>query len=102
MKSSWDYVDELLDEEEMLEGHSDTDTTLELAQQPMIGVLSPNGEEAKLVAPIIELLPNGIVISFDKEKRIYMSYISAVLLSKTISEASYDALTGSLGNRSDD
>lgn len=77
----------------MLEGHSDSYTTMSLAQKPMIGVLSNDGEEATLVAPIIELLPNGMILSFDKEKRIYLSYMSAVLLSKTLTEASMDVLT---------
>lgn len=92
-----------MDEEEMMEGHADSETTLSLAQKPMIGVLSPDGEEAALVAPIIELLPNGVIITFDKEKRIYLSYVSAILLAKTLTDASYDVLTGEVNdNRSDD
>jgi len=95
--SSWDYAEELLD------GTADSDTTLEIAQKPMIGIVKDDGTEAELVAPIIEMMPNGILVHFSPDNRIYMSYMSAMMFSSAITEGAMEALTVEVeGNRSDD
>jgi hypothetical protein len=85
--SSWDYAEELAD------GTADVDTDLELAQRPMMGVVKDDGSPAELVAPIIEMMPNGILVHFNPENRIYMSYMSAMMFSSALTEGAMSALT---------
>ena len=90
MSYSLTFAQELLDE--AMDGVADVETDMSLAMKPTIGVLSPSGDEAKIVSPIIEMLPNGIAIHFDKETRIYLSYISAAMLGDTLSSSSFEVL----------
>lgn len=90
MSYSLTFAQELLDE--AMDGVADVETDMRLAMKPTIGILSPNGDAAKIVSPIIEMMPHGIAIHFDKETRVYLSYISAAMLGDTLSSSSFEVL----------
>ncbi len=93
MTYSSDYVNELL--EEAVDGVADVETDMTLATRPMVGILYDN-DDPKLVSPIIEMLPNGIAMHFDKDTRIYMSYISAAMFGDTIKSSAMQVLSSEI------